>query len=201
MCLGSACMNLPLIIWRETMCIFPLCRRGLRDFNHRGGRVFAFLTDLGNRKTGFQNWTNLSNSFSFRVFCQFLLLPSPTPVSLFSSFKREEGAGETCTCCFCKNRRKVLLSKNAGVHPSKGHSLLLGNDIGSQEGKVWASECEGQRGGRQGRGGGDNLLKMSLLHQNTDDRRQTSVFPGLPDLDSPSPSFLTFPLARKQAKS
>ena len=121
MCLGSVCMDLPLIIWRENdVCLPSFQTVALGILFIMGAGLEHFLTDLGNRKTEIQNRTNLSNSFSCWVFCQFLLPPSPPFL------------GKICISQFLKEQTKnVLVSKKAGVYNLEGHLCSRENEAES----------------------------------------------------------------------
>lgn len=83
-----------------------------------------------------QNGTNLSNSFSCRVFCQFLrtlsLLPSPTPF-FSTSFKKEE-IGKICFSWFLKERSKSASEQKRRCAPA-GRSLSA----------LWRTKQEGNK--------------------------------------------------------
>lgn len=113
---GSSADNL-----ERKWCVSPLFSdNGLRDFIHRGSRALAFLTDAENGKTGIQNWTNLSNSFSSRGFLP-IFAPSLPPSPLLPLSKRKKLGKYVCAGAE-SDRLKMLLSKNAGVHMLEGHS-------------------------------------------------------------------------------
>lgn len=152
MCLGSVCMDLPLIIWRENDVYLPSFQTvalGILFIVGAGPQLFWQIQETGRWKSKTEQicQTHFLAGFSANFCARSLSFPLRPP-SFLLLLKRKK-LGKSASPGSSRKGVKVLVSRNAGVHQLEGHSLLFGEQSRKVT-RTSVSACKEQRSRREG---------------------------------------------------